>query len=52
MSDNRKSSREAKAATIALRKERNRKTLECSMPKHSEFVLNQIADHKRNYGWN
>jgi len=52
MSENRKSSREAKAATLAKKAEQKRKTMECSMPRHSEFVLNQITDHKTNYGWN
>lgn len=52
MSENRKSSREAKAATLAKKGEQRRKQFECSMPRHSEFVLNAIADHKKNYGWN
>ena len=52
MSENRKSSREAKSATLAKKAERKRKQMECSMPRHSEFVLNQIMEHKTNYGWN
>jgi hypothetical protein len=52
MSENRKSSREAKAATLAKKGERRRKQFECTMPSHSEFVLNQIATHKRERGWN
>jgi len=52
MSENRKSTKEAKTATLARRQEQKRKQFECSMPRHSEFILNQIADHKRERGWN
>jgi hypothetical protein len=47
-----KTGREAKAATLARKQEQKRKTMECTMPRHSEFVLNVMAEHKRERGWN
>ena len=53
MSDNRKSTPLAKARTIARRKDRARKDIDCGRyPLHSEFVLQQILNHRADYGRN
>lgn len=53
MSENRKSSKLAKAATLARRKARQTKDLECGRyPLHSEFIMNQIITHRADYGRN
>ncbi len=52
MSENRKSSVQAKLATKARRTERSRKDLECGRRERAEATLRTITDHKLNYGWN
>jgi len=53
MSENRKSSAMSKAKTLARRKARQTKDLECGRyPLHSEFVMQQILNHRADYGRN
>lgn len=53
MSENRKSSAVAKARTLGRRKDRQRKDIECGRyPLHSEFVMQQILNHRSERGWN
>lgn len=43
---------EARLATKARKAERARKAFECNAPRHSEFVMQQILEHRANYGYN